>query len=113
MYEYTATVCQDIELRIYPDPLCTLCHISSTNKKDRSKNTLKPKAPFKWVFIDIIPETTTKSLTSETIFSTYLLIVDVYSEIPKRYAMERITTDEVMDKLDMFQAKLKKYEFGW
>ena len=28
--------------------------------------------------------------------------------------MEKITTEEVMDKLDMFQSKFRKiYEFGW
>ena len=46
---------EDIELRIDPDPFCTSCQISSMNKKARSKIWLKPKAPFKWVFIDIIP----------------------------------------------------------
>ena len=45
-------------------------------KKARSKIPLKPKAPFKWVFMDVIPSTETKSLTSDTTFSNYLLIVD-------------------------------------
>ena len=71
-------VCQDIELRIDPYPFCTSCQISSMNKNSRSKNPLKPKAPFKWVFMDIIPETPPKNLTSETTFSNYLLIVDAY-----------------------------------
>ena len=31
------------------------CQISSMNKKDRCKIPLKPKAPFKWVFMDIVP----------------------------------------------------------
>ena len=44
----------------------------------------------------------------------YLIIVDVYSKIPKLYGMENITTEEVKDKLDMFQARfVKVYEFGW
>ena len=42
----TANVWQDIELRIYPEPLCTPCQISSANKKASSKNSLKPKSPF-------------------------------------------------------------------
>ena len=37
-----------VELRIYPDYFCTAYHISSMNKKARSKNPLKPKATFKW-----------------------------------------------------------------
>ena len=73
------------------------------NKKARSKNPLKPKSPFKWVFMDIIPSTAPKRLTSETKFSNYLLIVDAYSKIPKRFGMKKITTEEVMDKLDMFE----------
>ena len=40
---------QDIELRIDTDPFCTSSQISPMNKKDRSKTTLKQKAPLKWV----------------------------------------------------------------
>ena len=33
---------------------------------------------------------------------------------PKHYGMEKITTEEVMDKLDMFQSRFGKIdEFGW
>ena len=84
------------------------------NKKARSKIPLKPKAPHKWVFMDIIPSTTPKSLTSDTIFSNYLLIVDAYSKIPKLYGMDNITTEEVMEKLDMFKSRFGKIDqFGW
>ena len=84
------------------------------NKKAGSKIPLNPKAPFKWVFMDIIPSTAPKSLTSDTTFSNYILIVDAYSKIPKLYGMEKITTEEVMDKLDMFQSRFRKIdEFGW
>ena len=83
-------------------------------KKARSKIPLKPKAPFKWFFIDIIPSTAPKSLTSDTTFSNYLLIVDAYYKIPKLYGMEKITTEEVMDKLDRFQSRFSKIDqFGW
>ena len=83
------------------------------NKKARSDIPLKPKAPFKWFFMDIIPSTATKSLTKDTTFSNYLLIVDAYSKITELYGMENITTAEVIDKLDMFQSKFGKiYQFG-
>ena len=86
----------------------------SINKKARSKNLLKPKAPFKWDSMDIVPSTAPKSFISDTTFSNYLLIVDAYSKIPKLYSMERITTEEVMDKLNMFQSRFGKIdEFGW
>ena len=110
----TANVWEDVELRIYPDHLCTSCKISSMNEKARSKIPLKPKAPFKWVFMDIISLQAPKSLTNDTTFSKYLLIVDAYSKISKLYVMENITTAEVMDKLDMFQSRFgKMYQFGW
>ena len=84
------------------------------NKKARSKIPLKTKAPFKWVFMEIIPSTSPKSLTSDTNVSNYLLIVDAYYNIPKLYGMEKNTTEEVMDKLDMFQSRFGKIDqFGW
>ena len=84
------------------------------NKKARSKTPLKPKAPFRWVSMDIVPSTSPKSLTSDTTFLNYLLIVDAYSKISKLYGMENITTEEVMDKLDMFQSISGEInQFGW
>ena len=110
----SANVWEYVELRIDPDLFCTSCQISSMNKKARSKIPLKAKAPFKWVFMDIVPSTAPKSLTSGTTFSNYLLIVDAYSNIPKNYGMEKITTEEVMDKLDMFQSRFWNIDqFGW
>ena len=91
-----------------PDHFCTSCQVSSMNKSSGSKFSLKPEAPFKWVFMDIIPSTAQKSLTSDTTFSNYLLIVDAYSKIPKLYGMEKITTEEVINKLDMFQSRFGK-----
>ena len=42
------------------------------------------------------------------------MIVDAYSKTPKLYGMDNITTEEVMDKLDMFQSRFRKMEqFGW
>ena len=110
----TANAWEDIELRIYLDPFCTSCQIASMNKKARYKIPLKPKAPFKWVFMDIIPSTASKSLTSDKTFSKYILTVDAYSKIPKLYGMEKITTEEVMEKLDILQSRYGKIdEFGW
>ena len=88
----TVNVWEDLELRIDPDTFGTSYQISSTNKKAGAKIPLKPKSPFKWVFTDIVPSTAPKSLTSDTTFSNYLLIVDAYSKIPKIYGTEKITT---------------------
>ena len=64
--------------------------------------------------MDIVPAAAPKRLTSETFFSNYILIVYTYSKIPKYYGMDRITTEEVMDKLDMFQSRFGKIdEFSW
>ena len=78
------------------------------NKIARSENPLKQKAPFKWIFMDIIPSTAPRILTGETTFLNYLLIVDAYSKIPKLYGMKKITTEEVVDKLDIFQFVFEK-----
>ena len=84
------------------------------NKKIGSKNPVKPKSPFKWLLMDLIPSTAPKILTSDTTFSNCLLIVHAYSKIPKLYGMDKIKTEEVMDKLDMFQSRFEKIdEFGW
>ena len=105
---------EGIELRIDPDPFCTSCQIYSMNNKTGSKIPLNPKVTFKWIFMEIVPSTSTKHLTSGITFYNYILSVDAYSEIPKRYIMEKIPTEEVMDKLDMFQSRFGKLdEFGW
>ena len=105
---------QDIELRVYPDPFYIPCQISTINKRSRSKTPLKSNTYFKWLFIDIIPATSYKSFKKYTTFSNYLLIVDAYSKIPKLYGMEHFTTEEMMDKIDMFQAIFGKLcKSGW
>ena len=84
------------------------------SKKGSSKNPLKLKAPFKWGFMNNIPGTSPKTLIGETKFSKYLFIVNTYSKITKIYSMEIIAIEEVMNKLDIFQARfLKEGEFGW
>ena len=53
-------------------------------------------------------------MTSDTTFFNYLSIVDEYSKIPKLYGIEKITTEKVMDKMDMFQSRSGNIdEFGW
>ena len=75
---------------------------------------MNPKTPFKWVFMVIIPTIYYKSLTKDTTFLHYLLIVDAYSKITKLYGMKNITTEEVMENLDMFQAIFGTLdEFVW
>ena len=64
--------------------------------------------------MDIIPSTAPKSLTSDTTPFNCLLIVDAYSKTTKLYVMEKITTEEVMDNLDMFQSRFVEIDkFGW
>ena len=69
---YTANGWEDLELKIDSDPFCTSYQVSSMNKKARSEITLKTKAPFKWVLIDIVPSTAPKSLTIDTTVFNYL-----------------------------------------
>ena len=60
--------------------------------------------------MDNISDKSPKDLTKDTTFYNYLLMVDAYSKIPKFYGMENITNEEVMDKLDMFQAIFGKVD---
>ena len=60
--------------------------------------------------MDIILSTAPKSLTTDTKISNHLLIVDASSKIPKLYVMDKITTEEVMDNLDMFQSRFKEID---
>ena len=83
----TANVWKDINIRVYPDLLWKSCQISTINKNHRSKTPLKTKTPFKWVFMDIIPAISSKSLTKDTSFDNYPSIVDDYSNILKLYGM--------------------------
>ena len=69
----TANIWQDIELRVYPDPFCTSCQISTINKKPRSKSLSNPKTPFKWLFMGIIPSISPKSFIKDTTFDKLLL----------------------------------------
>ena len=64
--------------------------------------------------MDIIRDLSPKSLIKETTFYNNLLSVYAHYKLPILYGMEKITTEEVMDKLDMFQARFGKLgEFGW
>ena len=57
---------EDAELRIDPHPFCISCQNISTNKKARYEIPPNPKAPLKWVLMDIITSTAPKSLKSDT-----------------------------------------------
>ena len=64
--------------------------------------------------MDIIPALSFKSLTKNTNIFYCHLIVDSYSTLPIFYGMENITTEEVMDKLDIFQDRFGKVDkFSW
>ena len=64
--------------------------------------------------MDIIPARASKILTKGTTFPNYIFIVDAYSKLSRIYGMEVITTEEVVEKLDMFQARFGKVDdFFW
>ena len=109
----TTNIWQDIDLRVDPEPLCTSCHIYIIIERSRSKTPLNTNTPFKWVLMDLIQAISSKQITKDTNFANYLLIVYAYSKIPKLYGMGKITTEEVMDKLDMFEERsVKEDKFG-
>ena len=84
------------------------------NKKAGSKFHSNQRHPSSGFLMGIVPLTAPKILTSDTTFSNYIFIVDAYSKIPKLYGMEKITTEEVMDKMDIFQSRFGKIDqYGW
>ena len=60
--------------------------------------------------MEIIPDISPKSLTKDTNFANYFLILYAYSKLTKLDGMENISTEEVMDKLDMFQERFGKLD---
>ena len=70
-----ANVWQEIEVGVDPETFCTSYQIPTINKNSRSKTPLKSNTPFKWLFMDIIPAISSKSLTKDTTFSKFLLII--------------------------------------
>ena len=64
-------------------------------------------------FMRIITATSPKIFTIVTTFSDYILIVSSYLKLSKLYCVEIITTEEVMDKLDMFQDRFGKNRLVW
>ena len=60
--------------------------------------------------MDIIPATAPKRFKNNTKISNYLLTVDAYSKILKLYGMEKVSTEEMMDKLNMLQYIFGKIE---
>ena len=88
---------------INPDPFCPSHQIYTINKESISRTPLKSNTHFKFLFMDTIPATYSKSLPKHTTFANYLLIVYDYFNISKLYGMENITTEEVMERPDMFQ----------
>ena len=53
------------------------------------------------MLLDAIPDLSSKSFLKDAKFSNLLLILDAYSKLLRVYGMEKITTEEVMDKLDI------------
>ena len=90
--------------------------MSNLNNQQNSISNapLDPKTPSKWVFMDTTPALSSKIVKKYTTFYKYLLFVYSYSTLTRIYGMENITTEEVMDKLDILKSRFGKVdEFGW
>ena len=111
---YTTMFWHDIDLRIYPVPFCTSCHISTINKKFCIKDTYEAQYTFQIGVYGHHTRNNFQTFNKKTAYANYLSILDAYSSISGLYGIENSTTEEVMDKLYMFQAIFGKVdEFGW
>ena len=64
--------------------------------------------------MDTIPYLFYKNLTKDITFDNYPLIVNGYYKLLRLYATENITTEEVIDKIVIFQFRFGKFhKFGW
>ena len=61
-------------------------------QKGEVQKSIKSKKTFQVGFMGVIPATPPKRLTSDTNSYNYLLIVDAYSNDPKLYGKDKITT---------------------
>ena len=108
----TAKFWHDIELRIYPDPfshhVIYIQWIKSLGLKIHWNQGHLSSGFYGCYSRNII-----KRFHKWNNFSNCLLIVEAYSKILKLYGMERITTEEVMDKLYFSIYNWKIEEFGW
>ena len=52
--------------------------------------------------MDIIPVIYSRILTEDNTFANDIWIMYAYSKLPILFGMENITTEEVMDKINMF-----------
>ena len=108
MAGYTSNVWHIIELRIDPDPFFTSFQISPMKKRLGSKIHWNQRH-LSNSFYGYYSRNRTKMFDKWNYFSNYVFIVDAYLKIPKLYGMERITTEELMDKLDIFEYRFGKY----
>ena len=58
----------------------------------------------------IISYLSSKIFTKDIIYANYHLIVDAYSKLTIFYLVENITTEEVIDWLDIIQARFRKVD---
>ena len=92
-------------------------HIMSdvyNEKKGYVQKSIKAKGTFHVNLFMYYSSNSTKKLDKLGQLSNYILFVDSYLKVPKLYVMDSSTTEEVMDKLDIFQYRFGKIdEFVW
>ena len=75
------------------------------DKKAGSKKSTEAKITLQVGFYGYNTTSSTQIFDKWHTFSNDILIIDDYSKNPKLYGMEKTTTEEVMDKLYMFQSR--------
>ena len=92
----------------YSPPVFSQQSDSFNEQKGSIKKIIENKVTFQVGFYGYNTINSTKKFDKQEYFSNYHLIVCAYSKSPKIYDMEIITTEEVIDKLDMFQSRFGK-----
>ncbi|MGH7973946.1 MAG: hypothetical protein ACREBR_00370 [bacterium] len=106
-----AEVWNDVTLDVAPETDCQTCTITTARAKGRSRRPMTSvDKPFVFVFLDIIPNAASLSLTPRTYFSHYLLCVCRYSRQPYMHGMQHLTTQGVLEGLQAFAVRFGRID---
>ena len=100
---------QDVNIIINNDIISdTNHHIATIHKKNRNMSRIKNPnlKPGQILYLDIIKNTSSTSITPSTSFSYFLLAVDAYSCLPKLHDLFGVTTSEIITALKYVQVQL-------
>ncbi|MGH7955157.1 MAG: hypothetical protein ACREOZ_04270, partial [Gloeomargaritales cyanobacterium] len=104
-------VWEDITIALTPEKDCQTCQITMSRAKNRSRRPMTDAdKPMVFVFLDLIPNPASTSITPRTYFSHYLLCVCRYSRQPFLHGLSGLTTQDVLEGIQAFAIRYGKID---